>query len=133
MPSISRDEVKHRFFLCLYFSGVEPESLYKRLTDNGFNEISALFGFERVVPSLTADFKSLSEDEIRTVVSDYENFVRSIDKSQLYAPVLSWALITADKPIDMRNLDKCYLRESEELIGRYVLIQLKTRYYETAN
>ena len=133
MPSISRDDVKHRFFLYLYLCGVEEESLYKALTDNGFNEVSALFGFERAVPSLTVDFKRPSDDEIRTEVSNYDKFLSNIDKSRVYAPVLSWALIKADTPINLSNLDKWYLRESEELIGPYVLIRLKPRDYEIAN
>jgi hypothetical protein len=133
MPSISRDEVKHRFFLYLYFSGVSPEDLHKRLSNQGFNEISALFGFERVVPSLTGDFKRPSEDDIRTEVSNYDNFIRNVDKSEVYAPVLSWALIEADQTVDLSNLDKWYLRESEELIGPYVLIRLKPRDHEIVN
>jgi hypothetical protein len=133
MPSLSSEEIKHRFFLYLYFCGVGPENLYKGITDKSLNGISALFGFERAVPSLSVGFKPPTDDEIRAEVSHYGKFLDNIHKSQVYAPVLSWAVIKADRPIDLSNLDKWYLRESEEVIGPYILIRLRPRDEEIIN
>ncbi len=127
MPMLSESDRNQRFFLYLYYSDVTPEVLEHRLRNKSYSEIFALFGFDRHLKILTSDFKPVTETEILDKVRQYEEFTTNIDWFAASRPLLSWVVIEPGSDIRLHNLDRWYLRESEEVIGKYRLIRVAPR------
>ncbi len=76
--SVSRKERKEFFYVHLYYSQANIEELRKALSgasdDPAMNYYAraVIFGHERVVPALSADFKPIQPDEIEQEIRAYQ-------------------------------------------------------------
>jgi len=133
MPALSESERNHRFFLYLYYSDVTADELGLRLRKNSPVEVLALFGWGRQFPSLSAEFTPPTDEEIRDQVSKYSEFIKNFGSQSANSPQLSWLVTEADSNVSLSNLDRWYVRESEEVLGQYRLIRISPRVSAEAN
>lgn len=126
-PNSSPSMARNRFYLQLYYSGVTPDILSKKLIGNDIYSVTALFGFERWIPGFVSKFEPIREEEIRSAAEEYEEFIIDISSATAMDPILSWAVIPTDETVDLSNLDRWYERVWEEQIGGYRLIRLEPR------
>jgi hypothetical protein len=127
MPSLNYYERQERFFRYLYYSGVNAKELSTRLLRNDFTEVCALFGYERQAPHFMKTFQSLSSSEIEAMVKRFEAFISNFDYSDASKPTLSWVVIPTYMEMDCSNLDRWYIRESEEKISAFKLYRVRLR------
>jgi hypothetical protein len=130
---VSRQERKRFFYMHLYYSRAETESLRKAL--NGFQDDPTMglyarsveFGHERVTPALRFDFKPIEPDEIEREVHTYEAYARSFSREETLKRPITYAVIPVAGDFDFTNLDRWYERDAGERVGDYTLYRLKLR------
>ncbi|MGE0129701.1 MAG: hypothetical protein AB7U82_16600 [Blastocatellales bacterium] len=124
-PALNEQQRQERFFKYLYYSEVTSEELKRRLREEHFRETCALFGYGRYVSYLTVNFNPVSAAEIEEKVSQYSSFVATFDHRRASIPTLSWVVIPDGSAIKLTNLDRWYVRETEERIGAYRLFHVR--------
>ncbi|MGI8918731.1 MAG: hypothetical protein ACR2H6_09020 [Pyrinomonadaceae bacterium] len=118
-----------RFFQQLYYSDVSAEELERDYLNQKFAR-EAIFGWERVNPNLTADFKPITSAELADEVKSYGAYVAGFDRSKASQPALTYLVIKTDVPADLTKIDRWYIRDSGEPIGRYLLYRLTLREHQ---
>ncbi len=119
-------EHKERFFLYLYYSGVDDEEFVRHYMRQGFVHY-AIFGWERANPKLTVNYKPITEEELAVEARNYAAYIARFDRARATNPVLSYLLIAADQQFNLAQLDRWYTRDASERIGPYLLYRLKLR------
>jgi hypothetical protein len=131
--SVLREERKQFFYMHLYYSRANTESLRKALNgtpdDPAMNYYArtVIFGHERVVPALSAHFEPIRPEEIEREIQVYQTYVDSFSREQVLKRPVTYAVIPADSNFDFTNLDRWYERDAGERVGSYVLYRLKVR------
>ena len=132
--NLTREERKKFFFMHLYYSNADTESLRQALSgrsDKSREELSTartvIFGYERTSPSLTNHFRPIEDDEIEHEVEAYRNYVNSFSRDQVVNRPLTYAVIPAAGRFDFTNLDRWYERDTGELVGGYTVYRLTLR------
>jgi hypothetical protein len=131
--SVSREERKKFFYMHLYYSRVEAESV--RTVLNGFQDDptmglyagSVLFGHERVTPALSSEFKPIQPDEIEREVQTYLAYANSFSREEALRRPITYAVIPVDGNFNLMNLERWYERDAGERVGPYILYRLKLR------
>lgn len=119
-------ENKERFFQYLYYSGVGADDFVRDYQRRGFVEY-AIFGWERANPRLTVNHKPITEAELQVEARNYADYISHFDRSRAAHPMLSYLLIASDQNINFEHLDRWYLRDQGERIGRYLLYRVRLR------
>jgi hypothetical protein len=127
MPTLNEQQQMERFFQHLYYSGLSPEEVKKRLNEGRFTEVTGLFGYGRYLPNHSVHFKPVTEAEIQEKVSQYTDFITTFNNQRASRPTLSWVVIPASLDMDFSNLDRWYVRDTEEVIGEYRLFHVRLR------
>lgn len=122
-------QYKERFFQHLYYSDVNAEEFEHDYLNQRFAR-EAIFGWERANPNLTADFKPISSAELADEARNYGAYVANFDRSKASQPTLTFLLMKPDVPVDLTKIDRWYIRDSGEPIGRYLLYRLTLREHE---
>lgn len=122
-------QYKERFFQQLYYSDVSAAEFERDYLNQKFAS-EAIFGWERVNPNLTADFKPITPAELADEVKSYGAYVAGFDRSKASQPALTYLVIKTDVPADLTKIDRWYNRDSGELIGRYLLYRLTLREHQ---
>jgi hypothetical protein len=131
--SVSREERKGYFHMHLYYCKTElgalREVLNGKLDDPsmGYYARSAVFGHDRVVPALSANFKPIQPPEIEQEIRAYQTYANSFSRSEALKRPLNYAIVGDDGKFDFTNLDHWYERDTGEHIGAYTLYHLKLR------
>ncbi len=131
--SVSREARKEFFYLHLYYSRADTESL--RLALNGtpndptmnYYARAVIFGHERIVPALSFHFRPIQPDEIDQEIRAYQAYVDSFSRAEVLKRPITYAVTPADGKFDFTNLDRWYEREAGERVGAYTLYRLKLR------
>jgi hypothetical protein len=128
------DQRKEFFFLHLYYSKVDAESLSQALTGalnpprkELTSAATVLFGYGRVFPELGSQSKGIQEDEIKREVNAYRMYVLSFTREEALKRPIGYAIVAAADNFDFSNIDQWYDRDVGERIGDYVLYRLKLR------
>ena len=130
---VSREERKQFFYMHLYYSQANIEKLRQALNgapdDPGMNYYAraVIFGHDRIIPALSGDFKPIQQDEIEDEIRKYEAYVSSFSQEQAVKRPLTYAVIPADSSFDFASLDRWYVRDSGERVGKYILYRVKLR------
>ena len=117
----------------LYYSQANIEKLRQALNgapdDPGMNYYAraVIFGHDRIIPALSGDFKPIQQDEIEDEIRKYEAYVSSFSQEQAVKRPLTYAVIPADSSFDLASLDRWYVRDSGERVGKYILYRVKLR------
>ncbi|MGI8733516.1 MAG: hypothetical protein ACR2LM_09470 [Pyrinomonadaceae bacterium] len=122
-------ENKERFFKFLYYSGVDAEEFERHYWQRGFVRY-AIFGWERANPTLTANYKPISAEELAAESRNYAALIANFDRTRAMQPQLTYLFVEAQHQEDLANLDRWYTRDSGERIGRYLLYRLTPRQEE---
>jgi hypothetical protein len=128
------DQRKEFFFLHLYYSKVDAESLSQALTGalnpprkELTSAATVLFGYGRVFTELGSQSKGIQEDEIKREVNAYRMYVLSFTREEALKRPIGYAIVAAADNFDFSNIDQWYDRDVGERIGDYVLYRLKLR------
>jgi hypothetical protein len=131
---VTPEERKRLVYMHLYYSRVDGESLSKALQgtlEKSRDELAsiqtAVFGYERTSPALTAQFKPIQLDEIEREVQAYQAFVNSFSRDTAIKRQIAYAIIGVESNFDFSNLDRWYERDQGERVGDYTLYRLKLR------
>lgn len=123
----SLDENKELYYHYLYYSGADEKMLAQAMVEGRFNTLSALFGVERVITTLTPDPKPITTEDMRAEVRNYTEFIRSFSRERAAQPLLSYVVAPTGAEPEYANLDRWYERDSGERVGVYVLYRVKLR------
>ena len=123
---VSITENKERFFQFLYYSDVDATAFESNYQHQGFAQY-AIFGWERANPKLTADYKPISSAELASETQNYARYVADFNAGQARQPTLGYLVIEADQQTDLSNLDRWYMRDEGERVGRFLLYRLTPR------
>ncbi len=131
--SVSPQERREFFYMHLYYSKTDAESLRKALNDAS-NDLemnyyarSAIFGYERVLPVLSYQFRPIQPDEIDREVQIFQTYTDSFSREDVLKRPITYAVIPVGGNFDFTNLDRWYERDAGERVGDYTLYTLKLR------
>ena len=124
--SLSQHEANERLFQYFYFLGVNEKKLEELLAGNLYR--AALFGWHRVNPSLTENFRPVTQDEIQAQITEYSTYKQEFSQKQAGQWRLSHVVVTADRNYDLSNLDRWYERDGGQRIGDSVLYRVTRKF-----
>lgn len=123
------EENKRRYYQLLYYSDLDANYLRKSLI--GCRDIEAcmaLFGWDRFNAKLSANAKPLTLPEIEEEVASYENFSKNFSSIDAQNPKISYVIVYTATNDALRNLDKWYLRDEGEKLGKYILYKVTPKF-----
>ena len=123
----SLEDSKELYYYYLYYSGADEKVLAQAMVEGNFGTLSALFGVERVITTLTPDAKPITTEDMRAEVRHYADFIRSFSRERAAHPLLSYVVAPTDAQPEYANLDRWYERDSGERVGIYVIYRVKLR------
>jgi hypothetical protein len=88
---------------------------------------AVLFGHERIVPALAAEFKPIQDDEIENEIRAYQTYASTFSRVEALKRPLTYVITQADGAFDFANIDRWYERDSGERFGKYVLCRVKLK------
>lgn len=124
---LKNGENKERFYQFIYFSGLGEKDLAEAISKNNFDVKSALFGYERALPALSANTKSITVDEIRIEINNFSEYKSNFTRSQAAQYNLSYIITYAEGETEFSNLDRWFERDLGEQIGKWKLYRVKLR------
>jgi len=131
---ITREEAKEFFYMHLYYSKTQSESLQQALSgsiDTSHEELKfapdLIFGQARIFPELSSQASPLQPDEIDREVQVYQRYVDSFSREEALRRPIKYAVIPADRDFDFTHLDRWYERDQGERVGDYTLYRLELR------
>jgi len=131
--SLTRDVRKEYFFMHLYYANANIDKL--RLAMKGdpndpamnYYARAVLFGHERIVPALAAEFKPIQDDEIENEIRAYQTYASTFSRAEALKRPLTYVVTQADGSFDFANIDRWYERDSGERFGKYVLYRVELK------
>ncbi|HEY1404136.1 MAG TPA: hypothetical protein VGB05_08430, partial [Pyrinomonadaceae bacterium] len=123
---LTSDEHKERIYQFLYYTGVAPENFRAYLDANPLL-LYMLLGAERVLPRLTTGHAPLTAGELDDAGRAYANYVAVFTREQAARPVLSFVVISPERPHDLSQLDRWYERDAGERVGGYTIQRVRLR------
>jgi hypothetical protein len=129
----SASQEERKVYAYLYYCGVDSrrlvELLYDRTDDAFMNYYtrSAMFGHERVLPSLSLNSKPIEDTDIEQQVRVYETYVTSFSREEAVKHPITYVIVLSQSGFDFSHIDRWYERDTAEHIGDYDLYRLKLR------
>lgn len=123
----SLDQSKELYYYYLYYSGADEKELAQAMLEGQFNTLSALFGVERVITTLTPDAKPITTEDMRTEVRRYSDFIKTFTRERAARPLVSFVVAPVQAEPNYANLDRWYERDNGERVGIYVIYRVKLR------
>lgn len=129
---VSPAERKEFLYMHLYYSKVDGSAL-RKTSEGTYRDVglkyarAAIFGHERVIPGMNANFEPLKPEEIEAAIREYQTYVDSFSRAQALKRPLAYAVLLAEDNFDFANLDRWYERDTGERVGDYVLYRLRLR------
>jgi len=117
----------------LYYANANVDALRQALRGNPDDPVmnyyarAVLFGHERIVPALAADFKPIQDDEIENEIRAYQAYAAVFSRTDASKRPLTYVIAQADGAFDFTNIDRWYERDSGERAGNYVLYHVKLK------
>ncbi len=130
---VTREERKQYFYLHLYYSKADIEALRLALkgapNDPAMNYYAraVIFGHERVVPALSAQFRPIQTEEVELEIRAYRAYADSFSRALVLKRPITYAVVPAESNFDFSNIDRWYERDAGERAGAYTLYHLKLR------
>lgn len=121
------EQSKERYHFYMYYSGVDEKALSQSLLDGQFSTLTALFGVERVITTLTPDPKPITVNDMRVEVRRYSEFLNSFSRERAADPLLSYVVAPTEAEPNYANLDRWYERDSGERVGIFVIYRVTLR------
>jgi hypothetical protein len=131
--TFTQSQRKQLFLTYLYFSGadgVRVRELFEGKTDDSFLKYyvrSAIFGHERVLPSLSYHYEPIEPHEIDQAIKEFELYAQAFSKQDALQSRLTYLITRAENEGDLMRLDRWYKRSTPERVGQYNLYTLSIR------
>ena len=126
-PDIDWAENTDRLNKFLYFQNFSPERLKKEMTRKDPWLLFGFFGPGRVYSLLTSEYAPITSEEIDEKVENYRQFCARFDYAEAQKPAISFVLIHREFDHDLTNIDRWYVRDEGEQIGKYTLYRVRLR------
>jgi len=123
---LSWEESKRRYYLQLYYQGIDGKGL-DYLLKNDFVSMIALFGWGRHTDRLSSEAKPLTYAEIAEEVRSYERFISAFSIQEASDPLISYVVLKNDDDTDRSNLERWYVLDQIEDIGDFRLLRATLR------
>jgi hypothetical protein len=124
---VTWDENKERYYQMLYYMNLDEKWLDYQLKNGNFVAMIALFGWGRHTDRLSSEAKPLTYSEIREEVQKFAEYRKNFDYEKATHPTLSYLVAPTNEELDFTNLDKWYMHDEGEVLGKYILYKLKIR------
>jgi hypothetical protein len=121
---VTLDEHKERFYQYLYYTGVDERGLARALTAKNFTVRLALFGWERANERLAVEVKPITEEQEAEEVRLYTDYITSFTRERAARYTLSYVIAAAEDEPHLKNLDRWYMRDEGERMGRFTIYRL---------
>lgn len=124
----SWEENKLRYYQLLYFSGADGYWLRRALT--GCADIEAcmaLFGWDRFNARLSANARPLTLEEVDAEAANYQQFINNFNRDSLDRIHIRYLIIENEAANNLENIDRWYIRDQGERLGKYTLFGLTPR------
>ena len=131
--TLTQSQRKDLFFAYLYFSGADTKrlrELFEGKTDDSFLKYyvrSAVFGHERVLPSLSYHFQPIEPHEIEQAIKDFEHYSQTFSRHEASQNRLAYLITRSEDEGDLSRVDRWYQRSPAERVGLYNLYRLSAR------
>jgi hypothetical protein len=125
--SITREEQKQFYYMHLYYSRTDAQTLHKALSEGAQYPTAEIFGQHRLFPALSNQFQPIQSAEIEREVRNYERYSDSFSREEAIKRPIAYAIVPVQASFDFTNLDRWYERDLGERIGIYTLYRLKPR------
>jgi len=122
-----------RVLTYLYYCGVNPVDLRSLLEGKSEDVLLsnyarvAVFGHERVVPTLTFHAQPIKDEEIEGAVHKYANYIASFSREEAQKRSLAYIVVRSETGFDFSHIDSWYERDVGEHIQGYDLYRLRLR------
>ena len=124
---VSQDERKKFFYMHLYYSKVEAETLRYAVNKRDQFTLVMIFGYGKIFPALSSGFRRIQPDEVEREVQAYEAYVNSFSRAEVLKRPITYAVVPTEGSFDFSNLDHWYERDAGERLGAYTLFRMKLR------
>jgi hypothetical protein len=124
---VTWDENKERYYQYLHFKQISPEQLASRIKRGDFVSMIALFGWGRHTDRLNSEYKPLTYGEIDEEAAKYSEYIKNFNPRNSPDTILSYLVIPNNDDVDLSNLDEWYERDNGEIVGNYLLYQVKLK------
>jgi len=122
--NLQPNEGRTRFYLFLYYSGVDTYELGKILKNERDMLTAFAFGPGRNIPG--AFVRPISQPEISAKVSDYSDFCAKLSSETIATYSLSY-IVAPQEGADLTNVDRWYDRDVGQQIGPYIIYRVRLR------
>jgi len=128
-PGVKEAESKERLFKHLYYTGVGVQELedYFHGRNVYYGCAVGLFGFDRLIDGLNPNAKPITSEEKKAELESYKHFIETFDEQKAASPRLSYVIVPADKRTSMDNLDRWYLRDAGQQVGKFTVFHVALR------
>jgi hypothetical protein len=123
---LTPDEDRRRFYQLLYYSNVDLQTLRANTLEGIYFRLES-FGWERVIPGLSATWRPITDAEQESALADYQKFVDRFDHTLAVEPQLDFLIVAANSPTDFSRIDRWYERDAGEQVGEYVIYRVRPR------
>jgi hypothetical protein len=125
-PALTPAEYGERLRLQMYYTGVAPARFAAMLrTDVRFQQF--VFGWARINPRLSANFRPVTAAETQSESDAYANFVAAFTRERAARLPLAFAVVRDDAQVDLTNLSRWYTLDATERVGAYTIYRLKLK------
>jgi hypothetical protein len=119
-------ENKERFYKQLYFSDVDQQALRAATYEQIYFRM-VVFGWERVINGLNANWRPVTEAEMQAATEDYAHYVATFDRERAAQPTLAYVIAPATGLTDFSRVDHWYERDAGERAGNYIIYRVSLR------
>jgi hypothetical protein len=128
---VSHEENKERIYLLLYFTGFDEtmidEQSFEKLDYQKQYLVRSLVGWGYASAAWSVNWRPLRFEEIQDALRDYRDYRLGFDHVRAAHLPLSYAVTATDEGIDFSNLDRWYVRDEGERIGKFILYRVRLR------
>jgi hypothetical protein len=122
---VTLTEDKERYYQQLYYTGTDA-ARFDYLLRHTLIAPSSIFGWERVNQRLTADARPITEEELSAEVRRYGDYIASFDHARAAQLPLAYVVAPA-AGVDLTKLDRWYMRDQGERVGKLILYRVTMR------
>jgi len=126
-PSVSDDENRERFFKQLYYLGYDAAQFSQKLDTGDWNFYAGLFPYDRLSPVVSGHGGSIRPKEIQEQSEKYLRYSDSFSRVRAQTTPVSYLVLSAETQPNWNNLDRWYVHDVGERLGKFVLYRLKLK------
>lgn len=125
---LTEEQSVNRLFKFLYYQDLDPTWLQAELERGRSSDLTpGFFGWGRTSDAYTAGHEPVTAGEIAAVVDQYRKFREGFSRADAETPVISYLIAPESVQPNFAAVDKWYVRDQGEKVGKYMLYRLELR------